>query len=247
MKSFDNDIIVNRTDATTKYDGMFKIIFIGDEHVGKTSILTRFIVNIFDNKINSKTVGIDLYNVYMQLLSKKDHIGRSPITSPITYKFQIWDCAGNYSYQQIVSNYARDAHVYVYVYDISDRSSFYNIREWQQLVFRAINQNSNSNNHNPKDHKIKTFNNNIIQILIGNKSDCYDGEVTKEEGRKLAESLGMSAFYETSAKSTKNITKVFDHITQLCYIEVPEYYIDINKKTTNKKTTNKKTKSCVLL
>lgn len=183
----------------------------------------------------------------MQLLSKKDHIGRSPITSPITYKFQIWDCAGNYSYQQIVSNYARDAHVYVYVYDISDRSSFYNIREWQQLVFRAINQNSNSNNHNPKDHKIKTFNNNIIQILIGNKSDCYDGEVTKEEGRKLAESLGMSAFYETSAKSTKNITKVFDHITQLCYIEVPEYYIDINKKTTNKKTTNKKTKSCVLL
>ena len=235
MIPFNDDIKVNRANATTEYDTMFKIIFIGDEHVGKSSIINRFNVNIFDPEIDTKTVGIDLYNIYMSLSNlvhsssnnNNNNFNNQPNqcipnqpNTKLIYKYQLWDCSGNQSYQQIVSSYARDAHVYIYVYDISNRTSFYNIREWQQIVFNSMNSNSMNNSNNK---------NNIIQILIGNKSDCYDGEISKEEGKKLAESLGMSAFYETSAKSTKNITKLFEHITQLCYTKIPEYIINDGK------------------
>jgi small GTP-binding protein len=58
----------------------FKLVFIGDQAVGKSSIITRFIKDQFDPTHNP-TVGIDF-------VSKNINI------SGTTVRLQLWDTAG---------------------------------------------------------------------------------------------------------------------------------------------------------
>lgn len=55
----------------------------------------------------------------------------------------------------------------------------------------------------------KSGNENVVKLLIGNKSDLEEKrEVKTEEGRELAEKLGIK-FIETSAKEAINVDKTF--------------------------------------
>ena len=47
-----------------KIDHIFKIIIIGDQSVGKTTLLTRFSHNFFNEK-TAPTVGLDLFTKKM--------------------------------------------------------------------------------------------------------------------------------------------------------------------------------------
>lgn len=58
----------------------FKLVFVGDQAVGKSSIITRFIKDQFDPAHNP-TVGIDF-------VSKNINIGGSVV------RLQLWDTAG---------------------------------------------------------------------------------------------------------------------------------------------------------
>ena len=52
------------------YDDKFNIIFVGDENVGKTSIINRYINNTFlDEK--KETIGIDNYSKMVTIKQKK--------------------------------------------------------------------------------------------------------------------------------------------------------------------------------
>jgi len=81
------------------------------------------------------------------------------------------------------------------VYDITDRESLKNTRNWM----RQIEQNCTRQ---------------IDLILLGNKSDMQKQRlVTIEEGRELAEEFGIP-FFETSAKNDFNITEAFHRMAQ---------------------------------
>jgi GTPase SAR1 family protein len=45
---------------------------------------------------------------------------------------------------------------------------------------------------------------NVVKVLVGNKSDIEDRQVSHDEGNNLASSLGIN-FFETSAKTGVNI------------------------------------------
>ena len=49
--------------------------------------------------------------------------------------------------------------------------------------------------------------------MVGNKCDKPDRVVTEEEGKKLADDFNMN-FFETSAKTNKNVSEVFNFLTQ---------------------------------
>ncbi|KAF1775667.1 P-loop containing nucleoside triphosphate hydrolase [Phytophthora cactorum] len=80
------------------------------------------------------------------------------------------------------------------VYDVTDDHSFQNIRNWMT----QIRQNASSN---------------VNKILIGNKCDVDPSEraVTTKQGQDLADEFGIK-FFETSAKSNKNIDEAFRSI-----------------------------------
>ena len=51
------------------------------------------------------------------------------------------------------------------------------------------------------------------KVLVGNKCDKPDRVISEEEGKKLANEYNMS-FFETSAKTNKNVTEVFEFLTR---------------------------------
>ncbi|KAF1775644.1 P-loop containing nucleoside triphosphate hydrolase [Phytophthora cactorum] len=92
------------------------------------------------------------------------------------------------------SAYYRGAMGILLVYDVTDDHSFQNIRNWMT----QIRQNASSN---------------VNKILIGNKCDVDPSEraVTTKQGQDLADEFGIK-FFETSAKSNKNIDEAFRSI-----------------------------------
>ena len=105
-------------------------------------------------------------------------------------KLQIWDTAGQERFKTITSSYYKGAHGIILVYDITDRQSFKDIENWLAEVDKFGNEN-------------------VVKLLVGNKSDLENSrQVKTEEGKELADSLGIK-FLETSAKDSVNVDKAF--------------------------------------
>lgn len=107
-----------------------------------------------------------------------------------TVKLQIWDTAGQERFKTITSSYYKGAHGIILTYDITDKQSFKDIENWLSEVEKFANEN-------------------VIKLLVGNKSDLESQrQVSFEEGKEFADSLGVQ-FLETSAKNNSNVEKAF--------------------------------------
>ena len=98
----------------------YKIVFLGDQGVGKTSIITRFMYDSFD-KLYQATIGIDFLSKTMYLEDR-------------TVRLQLWDTAGQERFRSLIPSYIRDSSVAVVVYDITNRASFLNTSKWIEDV-----------------------------------------------------------------------------------------------------------------
>ena len=106
------------------------------------------------------------------------------------YRIQIWDTAGQELFRSITRSYYKNCVCSCVVYDITNKNSFENIKSWIEDC---------------KKNSPKT----VFLVLIGNKIDLEESrEVTYEEGKACAKKYGM-LFFETSAKTGKNIKEVF--------------------------------------
>ena len=72
-------------------------------------------------------------------------------------KLQIWDTAGQERFKTITSAYYRGTHGIMVTYDVTDRDSFNAVHTWMAEADKYI-----------------PSNNNVIKILIGNKTDKAD-------------------------------------------------------------------------
>eukprot|EP00478_Filoreta_tenera_P002767 GABV01002877.1.p1 GENE.GABV01002877.1~~GABV01002877.1.p1 ORF type:complete len:163 (+),score=43.86 GABV01002877.1:34-489(+) len=98
----------------------YKLVFLGDESTGKTSLITRFMYDHFDAAYQA-TIGIDFLSKTMYL---DDRVVR----------LQLWDTAGQERFRSLIPSYIRDSSVAVVVYDISNRQSFTNTAKWIEDV-----------------------------------------------------------------------------------------------------------------
>ena len=92
----------------------------GDQAVGKTSIITRFMYDTFDNTYQA-TIGIDFLSKTMYLEDR-------------TVRLQLWDTAGQERFRSLIPSYIRDSSVAVIVFDVSNRQSFLNTAKWIEDV-----------------------------------------------------------------------------------------------------------------
>ena len=98
----------------------FKLVFLGDQSVGKTSMITRFMYDTFDNSYQA-TIGIDFLSKTMYLEDR-------------TVRLQLWDTAGQERFRSLIPSYIRDSSVAVVVYDVTNRASFLNTSKWIEDV-----------------------------------------------------------------------------------------------------------------
>jgi len=161
------------------YDYLFKLLLIGDSGVGKSCLLLRFMDETYSDSYIS-TIGVDFRIRSIEADGK--HI-----------KLQIWDTAGQERFRTITSSYYRGANGIIVVYDISDKESFENLKQWLQEIERYAS-------------------NKVTISLIGNKSDLKEQrQVSKSEAGEFAQYNDMD-FLETSAKDNKNVGKFFVQI-----------------------------------
>jgi len=98
----------------------YKLVFLGDQSVGKTSIITRFMYDNFDRHYQA-TIGIDFLSKTMYLEDR-------------TVRLQLWDTAGQERFRSLIPSYIRDSSVAVVVYDVTNRASFLNSSKWVEDV-----------------------------------------------------------------------------------------------------------------
>ena len=111
----------------TTHDFLFKILFLGDSGVGKSSLLLKLTEKKFQNSI-LHTIGLDFKMKTFEVNKKKIHL-------------QIWDSAGQERFRSITSSYYHLTDGIFLVYDITDRDSFNNIENWLNQI-----QNKTKNN-----------------------------------------------------------------------------------------------------
>ena len=88
----------------------FKVVLVGESGVGKTSIITQFIDQTFQEDQQSTTGG-----TFSTKSVKCD--GK-------TLKFEIWDTAGQERYRSLTKMFYKDANAAVLVYDITRKGHF---------------------------------------------------------------------------------------------------------------------------
>ena len=94
----------------------YKLIVIGDENVGKTSILNRFKNNQF-NAEYEPTVGLDFQSIPI-------------IIDEQSVTLLLYDTAGQEKFRSLIPLYTNEANIILLIYDISNIDSFNNIGKW---------------------------------------------------------------------------------------------------------------------
>jgi small GTP-binding protein len=110
---------------STYYDYRHKCLVIGDSETGKTSLINRFVNNIF-------------YEEHI-LLIRNDFEAKSINFRDKNHRFIIFD---NWSKVIIKPSLFRNMDVIIICYDITNRKSFTNIDEWLKKSKLSINKNT---------------------------------------------------------------------------------------------------------
>ena len=95
----------------------FKVVLIGETGVGKTSIITQFIDQTFQEDQQSTTGGT---------FSTKSVI----CDGGKILKFEIWDTAGQERYRSLTTMFYKDANAAVMVYDVTRAESFEELKNY---------------------------------------------------------------------------------------------------------------------
>ena len=163
----------------------FKLVIIGNSHVGKTSLMLRYAENVFKDK-HISTIGVDFKIVKVKV-------------GDIYVKLQIWDTAGQDRFRTMSSTYYRGADGAIIVYDVTSLESFNNVGRWLEDM----------NMYNRNVYKIIVGNKNDN---TSNQTLSTDTKVVStEDAQKLAERLDLKLF-EKSAKEDNNVREMFEDV-----------------------------------
>ena len=178
----------------------YKLVFVGDINVGKTSVMNRFINDEFSGEYDVN----QFYNLTFILYFLQATIGVDFATKTIEYKdnsikLQIWDSAGQERYKALIPSYVRGASIIFILYDVSNKNTFTNVITWINFIKQVNTDDS-------------------VLVLCGNKIDLAR-QVSTSEGKILAEKENM-IFFETSAKNATGVSNMmYTCIAQLPFFE----------------------------
>ena len=156
-----------------KEEEPIKIILLGESGVGKTNLIYAFIGHKGHEDSTSTVTSSSIE-------------GKIDYDDNKSYKYCMWDTAGQEKFRSINKIFFRDAKIILIVYAIDNRNSFDNTEFWINYVKENITEDK------------------YTIALIANKSDLYENQmVMEEEAKEAAEKFGID-FFTTSAKQDAN-------------------------------------------
>lgn len=162
-----------------------KVCLLGDFAVGKTSLVRRYIYDLFDETYLS-TIGVKVSRKTM-ILPYKDEVTELAL--------MLWDIAGNNGFHEIRTSYLRGAAGAVLVCDLTRPNTLESLQSYVDDL-RALN---------PK----------AALIVAANKLDLVsEQQVSKDEVVAMAQTLGTTAHF-TSARMGSGVEELFRSLGQL--------------------------------
>jgi small GTP-binding protein len=146
-----------------------KVALVGDQRVGKTSIVNQLVKQFFNNTYLT-TLGID-YNTYDIKIRDTNYI----------VQLHLIDCTGFSAFTDVVSAQIKDANFILYVYDSTNLESFQTIKLWKENL------------------KMILTNKNYVEYLVGNKIDLEKKLAVDDSAIKNMSSLYKLKPYSVSA------------------------------------------------
>ena len=167
----------------TKYN--FKVLLLGAPAVGKTSILHRFVKNLFSYDYIT-SIGINYLTKEIKLEPKN------------IAKLVIWDIAGQEKFRFLRKEFYSGANGALVIFDLTRLKTYEAIDDWLSEMFEILK----------KDIPIVIIGNKLDLIKEINRP--IDDEVVKDYAVKK-----NSIFIETSAKTGENVENAFKNLALL--------------------------------
>ncbi|EAN90037.1 putative ras-related protein Rab21 [Trypanosoma cruzi] len=158
----------------------YKVVLLGEGRVGKTSLVSRFAHDAFDEN-QSSTIQASMYtSADVPLLDG----------SGAKVKINVWDTAGQERFHALGPIYYRNADGALLVYDITDADTLEKVRLWIRELRAVVGDQ-------------------IQLVICGNKSDREEErDIRKEKAEEFAKSHEALHFV-TSAKTGENVAVAF--------------------------------------
>ncbi|XP_048023275.1 ras-related protein Rab-24 isoform X1 [Megalobrama amblycephala] len=162
-----------------------KVVMLGKESVGKTSLVERYVHRRFLVGPYQNTIGA-------AFVAKALNVGDKVVT------LGIWDTAGSERYEAMSRIYYRGARAAIVCYDLTDSSSFKRARFWVKEL------------QNCEEH-CKIYLCGTKSDLI--EADRSVRQVDFHDVQDFADEIGAQHF-ETSSKTGKNVDEVFQKVAE---------------------------------
>ena len=164
----------------------YRLIFIGDNEVGKTQIINRY-----NNKLYQEEY-FPTYSVDFQIKTIKNN--------DKFINIHCIDTQGSSDFSQDTGTlFIQNTNAFIYVFDISSRESFYNLNNYYEIIKLALTDSE------------KMITEKMV-YLVGNKCDLViNRKISEAEGRLEATKYNAK-YIEVSAKTGMNIDKLFNCI-----------------------------------
>lgn len=104
-------------------DFVYKLVFLGDTRVGKTSLIQRYVYDTLSPEM-TRTIGAVLHIKIMELNDE-------------FHKLVVWDLGGEESFAQLREQYCANASGAFFVFDRTNLSSLEHIDSWLNALYAA--------------------------------------------------------------------------------------------------------------
>ena len=164
-----------------------KVVVIGDPAVGKTSLIKRFVQDVFDDRY--------LNTIGAKVMKKELGVNRPDTGEIVDLKLILWDIAGQETFSTVKKAYYRGASGAIVVCDLTRKETMEDMHRWIENLFDVSDV--------------------VPMIILCNKNDLgdevkYDVETVESEYAPYG-----APVYQTSAKSGENVEMVFHELGKL--------------------------------
>ncbi len=164
-----------------------KICLLGDGAVGKTSLIRKYVMNVFDDKYIA-TVGTKVSRKEMVIVHPKTEM-------EVDLTLMIWDVVGQKQYQKLRMMYYQGANGAIVVCDISRKDTLEGLHDWASSIRQGLGD--------------------IPLVFLVNKIDLIGQRQMSDDQIKEMADRYSSEFMFTSALSGQNVENAFERIGEL--------------------------------
>ncbi len=164
-----------------------KVVVIGDGAVGKTSLIKRFVQDVFDDRY--------LNTIGAKVMKKELGVNRPETGEIVDLKLILWDIAGQETFKNVKKAYYRGASGAIVVCDITRRDTMDVMHRWIENLFDVSDV--------------------IPIVFIVNKIDLDDEAKFTVEDVEREYAPYRAAVFKTSAKTGENVEMIFHELGKL--------------------------------